>query len=96
MEITVTVTTPEGRVLGQTLTIEKADLPHYREAQFQGLFDSVIEHRLPARRPAPRQWEAWTEEEGRKYNSPVVGQPRGTLNQYGTREIKVERGCILR
>jgi hypothetical protein len=50
MEITVTVTTPGGKVIGQTLTIDKADLPHYREAQHFGLFDSVIEHRLPARR----------------------------------------------
>jgi len=50
MEITVTLTTPEGRVLGQTLTIDPRDLPHYREAQHQGLFDSVIEHKLPARR----------------------------------------------
>ncbi len=73
MEITVTVTTPEGRVLGQTLTIEKADLPHYREAQHQGLFDSVIEHRLPARR-----------------------QVRGTLAQHGSRDVRTERGVLLK
>ncbi len=73
MEITVTLTTATGRVLGQTLTIDKADLPHYREAQFQGLFDRVIEHRRPARR-----------------------QPRGTLSQHGTRDVKAENGVLMR
>ncbi len=73
MEITVTLTTATGKVLGQTLMIEKADLPHYREAQFQGLFDSVIEHRLPARR-----------------------QVRGTLAQHGSRDVRTERGVLLK